>query len=79
MWAWAQDRPRLSDGVVEHFLELGLAGEQIAERELQLAGPAALGSIAVQPALEKRILVRQVGEPHRCKASLARPTTTRAF
>jgi hypothetical protein len=37
---------------VELLLQHHLAGEQLAQRELQLTGPAALGLVAVQPPLE---------------------------
>jgi len=51
-----------ADGVVELLLQVGLTGEQISECELQLARPAALCPVAVQPAHQVRVLVRQVGD-----------------
>ena len=51
----------LADRVVELLLEPRLAREQVAQCELELARVAALRPVAVQPPLEQRVLVGQVG------------------
>jgi hypothetical protein len=42
-------------------LQLLLSGEEVPQHQLRLARVTALGLVAVQPALEQRILMRQVG------------------
>jgi len=48
------------NGIVELLLQAALIGQQIAQRQLHLAGASALGLVAVDAALVQLILVSQI-------------------
>ncbi|MBE7450064.1 MAG: hypothetical protein HS111_14530 [Kofleriaceae bacterium] len=54
--------PAFSTAASSLGLQLRLGRQQITERELQLAGLAALGPDPEQPPLEQRVLVREAGQ-----------------